>query len=76
MPENNNLSSLNDHLFTQLQRLSDAKITGDKLREEIDRSKAMSGMAVNIIENAKLALEAQRTLGGKVAPAMLGIESK
>jgi len=77
MTTNNTLSGLNDHLFDQLKRLSDSQITGEKLREEIDRSKAMSGMAVNIIENAKLALEAQRTLGGdKGAPSMLGIENK
>ncbi|OHD24178.1 MAG: hypothetical protein A2Y38_24815 [Spirochaetes bacterium GWB1_59_5] len=71
----NTLGGLNDHLFGQLDRLTTAK--GDNLRVEIDRAKAMSNVANNIIENAKLALEAQRTLGaGKGAPAMLGIEAK
>ena len=74
---NNTLGTLNDALHSQLSRLAEATTTGDALREEICRAKAMSGVACNIIENAKLALEAQRTLrGDKTAPAMLGIEAK
>lgn len=72
----NQLTDLNDTLFKQLDRLADSKITGDKLREEIDRTKAITGVAVQIIDNAKLALEAHRTVGkGKVSPPMLGIEA-
>jgi len=70
----NTLSTLNDVLHSQLSRLSAVTTTGEALREEICRAKALSGVACNIIENAKLALEAQRALGGKTAPTMLGIE--
>lgn len=72
----NQLTDLNDHLFSALGRLNDAKIKGDALKEEIDRVRAVSGLAREIISNATLALEAQRTLGGKGTPAMLGIEDK
>lgn len=70
----NTLSNLNDHLFSQLSRLSDAK--GDKLKEEIERTRAMSTLAKEMIENAKLALEVQRCLGGKPdTPSMLQVEA-
>jgi len=73
----NTLSTLNDHLFGQLERLSSKEISGEKLREEIERTRAMSGLAKEMIDNAKLALEVQRTLGGKPStPAMLQLESK
>lgn len=66
------LSDLNDALFNQLNRLSDA--TGETLPVEIDRSRAVSNLAREIIENGKLALEAQRCLGGKKGnPKMLGV---
>ena len=72
----NTLSNLNDHLFDQLKRISDGTKTGESLKEEIDRTRAISGLAKEMIDNAKLALEVQRTLGGKDKPGMLAIESK
>lgn len=72
------LVDLNDALFTQLNRLSDKDLKGEGLREEIDRAKAVSTIARDIIENARLALDAHRTQfpGGSTPPAMLGIEAK
>jgi len=71
----NKLMDLNNHLFAQLERLSDEEITGEKLTEEIERSKAVGLMSRNIIDNAKLALDAQKALDNsvRVVPAMIGI---
>lgn len=72
----NQLTNLNDVLFSQLDRLTAENVKGDQLREEIDRARAISTIARDIIENAKLALEAHRTVGKPgPAPAMLGIEA-
>lgn len=52
------LSKLNNVLFEQLDRLNSAKETGDALNQEIERSKAVSSIAKNITESAKIQLEA------------------
>lgn len=54
----NKLVDLNNHLFAQLERLSDESIKGEKLKEEIGRGKAISSISKDIISNASLALEA------------------
>jgi len=74
----NKLIDLNNHLFAQLERLSDEETVGEKLAEEIERSRAVGGVARNIIDNARLALDAQKAMGDSVRtlPPMLGIESE
>jgi hypothetical protein len=72
----NKLIDLNNHLFAQLERLSDEELSGDKLAEEINRSKAVGSIAVQIIGNARLALDAKVAISEgliKDAPKMLGI---
>lgn len=55
----NKLTDLNDHLFASLERLGDEDVTGDELLQEIDRSKAISSIAKDIVGNAKLALDVE-----------------
>lgn len=64
------LAQLNDVLFDQIDRLCDPEKTGDALADEIARSKAVSGLARDVISNSRLILDANReAVVGKVAKA-------
>jgi hypothetical protein len=72
----NTLGDLNNHLFAQIERLGDEDLKGDKLTEEIERAKAVTQVATQIISNGKLMLDAikakEEYLGGdKKMPPML-----
>lgn len=56
----NTLYDLNNHLFAQLERLNDEGIEGDELKEEINRAKAVSGIADTVIKNGQLVLDAKK----------------
>lgn len=56
----NTLGDLNNHLFAELERLSDEDLKGEDLKEEIERAKAVTQVATKIIENGSLALEARK----------------
>ena len=56
----NTLGDLNNHLFAQLERLSDEDIKGERLIEEINRAEAVSTIAQQIISNGALALKAKQ----------------
>lgn len=75
----NDMKRLNDALFAELDRLEAIDATDkDVLREEIDRAKAVSGLASSITANHRLALEVARERASTkvcesvVVPAMLG----
>lgn len=59
----NTLSDLNDHLFAQMERLSDEDLKGDDLERELKRTSAVTGVAKEIISNARLVLDAQVKVG-------------
>ena len=56
----NTLGDLNNHLFMQLERLNDEDLKGDKFTEEIERSKAVTNVAKEIIANANIVLQARK----------------
>ena len=58
----NTLTDLNNHLFAQLERLSDEELKGETLQEEISRAKAVSDIASTIIANGGLVLKAKTFL--------------
>lgn len=76
----NKLGDLNNHLFAELERLSDEDLRGEDLDTEIRRAKALTGVASQIIQNGNLALSAARfqddrmNADGKL-PAMLNGDS-
>ncbi|QUX96577.1 hypothetical protein C0J08_14735 [Marinomonas sp. CT5] len=54
----NNLQDLNSYLFSQLERLNNPELKGDELKDEIERSKAVTNVSKGVVENATLQLEA------------------
>lgn len=69
----NKLSDLNNHLFAQIERLSDEELKGEDLSEEIDRAKAVSQVSAQIVQNASLVLKAEglkREYGITNSPAL------
>lgn len=52
----NKLSDLNDHLFAQLERLSEEELTAEELAKEVTRTDALVKVSEQIIGNANLVL--------------------
>jgi hypothetical protein len=67
----NKLLNLNDHLFVEIERLGDGCLKGEELTREIDRAKAVSNIAVAIIANGRLLLDA-----AKAAEELPGIKKQ
>ena len=57
----NTLGDLNLHLFSQLERLSDESLEGDKLKEEMERAKSIAIISSQIIQTNNLVLKAYIT---------------
>lgn len=73
---NNTLGDLNNYLFAQMERLDDESLTDEQLKKELERSKAITGVASQIVANANLVLKAKIAYdepfdAEKVKPKML-----
>ena len=54
----NKLTDLNDHLFAQLERLSDESLSADEISKEVTRAQAIVDIADCIVANASVQLQA------------------
>lgn len=77
----NTITDLNEYLFQQLDALSNESLTGEALDREIERSRAIQGIAKTVIDGANIALQAKKHMdeygtGDSVEIPMLGITSK
>jgi hypothetical protein len=58
----NRLSDLNDHLFAQLERLSDEDLTPEQIDTEVKRGAAIVGVADQILRHASLQVQAAKIM--------------
>lgn len=75
----NKLTDLNDHLFAQLERLSDESLTPEQIEKEVTRSQAIVNVADCIVANAGVQLKAVQLAadhGGFVKVPFMQIETK
>jgi hypothetical protein len=54
----NKLVDLNNHLFAQLERLSDEDLTSEQIVDEVKRADAIVSVSDQIVRNADLQLKA------------------
>jgi len=76
----NTLLDLNNHLFAQIERLGDESLKPEELEREVERSRAIAGLADRVISNASVVLKAHEAAHnyGKIAGdqgKVLGLES-
>lgn len=71
----NKISDLRNHMFAQLERLSDEKLSPEQMALEISRSKAISDIGKVIVESAKTELLYAKISGHGDEPASGFIES-
>ena len=75
----NGLVDLNNHLFAQLERLGDENLSGEELQDELRRSHAIGNLGKVVVDNAKLALDAEKFLsefGSRPKPEMPAMLAK
>ena len=56
----NTLGDLTNHLFAELERLGDESMDAEQLDREIERARAITGVASQVISNARTMLDAVR----------------
>lgn len=72
----NKLSDLNNHLFAQLERLSDEDLTPEQIAHEVQRTEAIVTVSEQIVRNADLQLKAVTLLANheRMRPHLAMIE--
>jgi hypothetical protein len=58
----NKLSDLNNHLFAQLERLSEEGMSAEQIDAEVKRADAIVGISEQIVKNADLHLRAANVI--------------
>jgi len=71
------LADLTDHLFAQLARLDNDRLTPEQMQHEIARAGAMGGIAREVISAGRLAVDAAKARaemlpGDSIGPLGLG----
>lgn len=56
----NKLGDLNNHLFAQLERISDEGMSPEQIEHEVKRSDAIVSVSEQIVKNADLQLKAAK----------------
>lgn len=56
----NKMIDLNNHLFAQLERLSDENLTDEELEREAKRARAIKEISSDVIKLAEVSLSAMR----------------
>ncbi len=63
------LTQLNEHLFNQLERLSNEDLTPDELEHEIKRTSAITKLSKEVVDAGALAVSAEKLRQEFRAPA-------
>lgn len=73
----NGLDDLNNILFETLEILSDRDMKGDDLKNEIERARSIVSVSNVVIDNAKIQLDAVKTMGEyDLKPPQIFLEKK
>lgn len=75
----NKLIDLNNHLFAQIERLSEEELTPDQIDNEVKRTEAIVSVSQQIIANADLALKGAKLIaehGAYVGKYLPMVEAK
>lgn len=75
----NRLADLNNHLFAQLERLSEEGMDAEKIEQEVRRTDAIVAVSEQIIRNADIQLKAVTIIanhGDRFLPSLPMIEVK
>ena len=67
----NTLGDLNNHLFAELERLGDEEMSPEAMSAEIERARAVSGIAQQVIANANTVLRTLEFRDGQVGTAQV-----